>query len=54
MVTGMNIAYRCLKCNEVFFKSRNDLLDKFKKLLGLLSCPYCGSEKVIEDTTIKT
>ena len=52
MVTGMNIAYRCLKCNEVFFKSRQESL--VKKLLGLLSCPYCGSEKVIEDTTIKT
>ena len=54
MVTGMNIAYRCLKCNEVFFKRRGDPLILVKNILGFLACPRCGSKKVIEDITIKT
>ena len=55
MVMGIHTAYRCKECGEVFFQPRADMpLTLLKKLIGLLTCPHCGSRKVFEDESIKT
>lgn len=57
MVMGMHTAFRCKKCGEVFFRPRtaaSELLSVAKSLLGLLTCPKCGSKDVRQDPTVRT
>ena len=56
MVAGHHTAWRCKKCGEVFFRlhEAGGLLSNIKSMLGLLTCPKCGSRDVTEDKCVRT